>query len=37
MLRLRKQLIAVEEERMAGEKGFSVDEVDEMFQVKIIG
>jgi PHD/YefM family antitoxin component YafN of YafNO toxin-antitoxin module len=32
MLRLREQLLAVEEDRVAGKKGFSIDEVDEMLQ-----
>lgn len=30
MLRLREQLVAVEEDRLKGKKGFSIDEVDRM-------
>ena len=30
MLRLRENLVAVEEDRLAGKKGFSIDDVDEM-------
>lgn len=30
MLRLREQLVAVEEERLKGSKGFSIDEIDQM-------
>jgi hypothetical protein len=39
MLRLREQLVAVEEDRLAGKKGFSVAEVDEMLQkaIKVAG
>ena len=36
MLRLREALVAVEEGRLAGNTGFSVEEVDEMMK-KIIG
>ncbi|HLR37146.1 MAG TPA: type II toxin-antitoxin system prevent-host-death family antitoxin [Chitinophagaceae bacterium] len=32
MLRLRENLIAVEEDRLAGKKGFSPDDVDEMMK-----
>jgi PHD/YefM family antitoxin component YafN of YafNO toxin-antitoxin module len=32
MLRLREQLIAVEEERLAGKRGYSIDQVDEMMR-----
>ncbi|MEW6172973.1 MAG: type II toxin-antitoxin system Phd/YefM family antitoxin [Bacillota bacterium] len=32
MLKLREQLVAVEEDRLAGKKGFSIDEVDEMMK-----
>ena len=32
MLRLRETLIAVEEDRLAGKKGFSIDDVDEMMK-----
>ncbi|HEY3307863.1 MAG TPA: hypothetical protein VGJ93_05370 [Desulfuromonadaceae bacterium] len=32
MLKLREQLVAVEEDRMMGKKGFSIDEVDEMMK-----
>jgi len=32
MLRLREQLVAVEEDRLAGKKGFSIDEVDELMK-----
>lgn len=30
MLRLREQLVAVEEDRLTGKKGLSIEEVDEM-------
>ena len=36
MLRLRENLMAVEEDRLAGKKGFSIDDVDEMMK-KTIG
>jgi PHD/YefM family antitoxin component YafN of YafNO toxin-antitoxin module len=32
MLRLREQLVAVEEDRLAGKKSFSIGEVDEMMK-----
>ncbi|MDR3565559.1 MAG: prevent-host-death protein [Negativicutes bacterium] len=32
MLKLREQLVAVEEDRLMGKKGFSIDEVDEMMK-----
>lgn len=32
MLRLREQLVAVEEDRLRGKKGFSIGEVDEMMK-----
>lgn len=32
MLQLREQLVAVEEDRLAGKKGFSVGELDEMMK-----
>jgi PHD/YefM family antitoxin component YafN of YafNO toxin-antitoxin module len=32
MLRLREQLVAVEEDRLAGKKGFSIGELDEMMK-----
>jgi len=32
MLKLREQLIAAEEDRQAGRKGFSINEVDEMMK-----
>ena len=35
MLRLREQLVAVEEDRLAGKKGFSINEVDEMMKKAI--
>ncbi|MDN5312851.1 MAG: hypothetical protein PWQ68_1824 [Thermoanaerobacteraceae bacterium] len=35
MLRLREQLVAVEEDRLAGKKGFSIGEVDEMMKKTI--
>jgi len=35
MLRLREQLVAVEEDRLRGKKGFSIDEVDEMIKQAI--
>jgi len=36
MLRLRETLVAIEEDRLAGKKGFSIDDVDEMMK-KTIG
>lgn len=36
MLRLREQLVAVEEDRLAGRKGFSIGEVDEMMKKAIV-
>ncbi|MFA4885131.1 MAG: type II toxin-antitoxin system Phd/YefM family antitoxin [Desulfotomaculaceae bacterium] len=36
MLRLRETLVAVEEDRLAGKKGFSIDDIDEMMK-KTIG
>jgi len=36
MLRLREQLVAVEEDRLAGKKGFSVNELDEMMKKAIV-
>ncbi len=35
MLRLREQLVAAEEDRLAGKKGFSIGEVDEMMKKAI--
>ncbi len=35
MLRLRENLVAVEEDRLAGKKGFSIEEVDEMMKKAI--
>lgn len=35
MLKLREQLVAVEEDRLAGKKGFSIGEVDEMMRKAI--
>ena len=35
MLKLREQLVAVEEDRLMGKKGFSIDEVDEMMKKAI--
>jgi PHD/YefM family antitoxin component YafN of YafNO toxin-antitoxin module len=35
MLRLREQLVAVEEDRLAGKKGFSIVELDEMMKKAI--
>lgn len=35
MLRLREQLILVEEDRLAGKKGYSIEEVDEMMKKTI--
>lgn len=32
MLKLREQLVAVEEDRLMGKKGFSIDQVDEMMK-----
>ena len=36
MLCLRETLVAVEEDRLAGKKGFSIDDVDEMMKKTII-
>ena len=36
MLRLREQLIAVEEDRLAGKKGFTIAEMDGMMQKMIM-
>ncbi|MBA1334318.1 MAG: Prevent host death protein, Phd antitoxin [Firmicutes bacterium] len=35
MLRLREALVAVEEDRLAGKKGFSIDELDGLMQKTI--
>jgi PHD/YefM family antitoxin component YafN of YafNO toxin-antitoxin module len=35
MLKLREQLVAAEEDRLKGKKGFSIDEVDEMMKAAI--
>jgi PHD/YefM family antitoxin component YafN of YafNO toxin-antitoxin module len=35
MLKLREQLVAVEEDRLIGKKGFSIDEMDEMMKKAI--
>jgi PHD/YefM family antitoxin component YafN of YafNO toxin-antitoxin module len=35
MLRLREQLVAVEEDRLAGKKGFSIGQLDEMIKKAI--
>jgi PHD/YefM family antitoxin component YafN of YafNO toxin-antitoxin module len=35
MLKLREQLVAVEEDRLAGKKGFSIGELDEMMKKAI--
>ncbi len=35
MLRLREALVAVEEDRLAGKKGFSIDELDEIMKKTI--
>lgn len=35
MLRLREQLIAVEEDRLMGKKGISIDQLDEMMKKAI--
>jgi len=35
MLRLREQLVAVEEDRLAGKKGFLIDEADGMMKKAI--
>lgn len=32
MLKLREQLVATEEDRLMGKKGFSIDEMDEMMK-----
>ena len=36
MLRLREALVAVEEDRLAGKKGFSLDDVDEMMKKTVM-
>ena len=36
MLRLRETLVAVEEDRLAGKKGFSIDDVDETMKKTIV-
>ncbi len=35
MLRLRENLVAVEEERLSGKKGYSIDEVSSMMKKSI--
>jgi len=35
MLRLRETLVSVEEDRLAGKKGFSIDDVDDMMKKAI--
>jgi PHD/YefM family antitoxin component YafN of YafNO toxin-antitoxin module len=35
MLRLREQLVAAEEDRLKGRKGFSIDEMDELLKAAI--
>ncbi len=35
MLRLRETLVAVEEDRLAGKEGFSIDDIDEMMKKTI--
>lgn len=35
MLKLREQLVAVEEDRLMGKRGFSIDEMDEMMKKAI--
>lgn len=35
MLKLREQLVAVEEDRLLGKKGFSINEMDEMMKKAI--
>ena len=35
MLRLRESLVAVEEDRLAGKKGFSIDDIDDMMKKAI--
>lgn len=35
MLKLREQLVAVEEDRLMGKKGFSIDEMDQMMKKAI--
>lgn len=35
MLRLRETLVEVEEDRLAGKSGFTIDEIDEMMQKTI--
>lgn len=35
MLRLRENLVAVEEDRLTGRKGFSIDDLDEMMKKSI--
>ena len=36
MLRLRETLVAVEEDRLAGKRGFSLDDVDEMMKKTVM-
>lgn len=36
MLRLRESLISVEEDRLSGKKGYSIDDVDEMMKKVIM-
>jgi PHD/YefM family antitoxin component YafN of YafNO toxin-antitoxin module len=36
MLHLRETLVAVEEDRLAGKKGFSLDDVDEMMKKTVM-
>jgi len=36
MLRLREQLVSVEEDRQAGRQGYSIDQVDEIIRKAII-
>lgn len=36
MLRLRESLISVEEDRLSGKKGYSIDDVDEMMKRVIL-
>lgn len=36
MLRLREQLVAVEEDRLAGKKGFPIDQMDAMMKKAIL-
>jgi len=35
MLRLRENFVAVEEDRLTGKKGFSIDDIDEMMKKAI--